>query len=219
MRGVRRDRYAPRKHDSAGWAGLSEVLRANDTDPSRSDETAKRGSQVKKCAHCDCEDTWPHSCQTSLKARISSLEAELAEEKRLCKLALAGAAEAGDYMRAFESALREIASYQGPDSALDINAKHMRDAAREALGPIQSIVNKDISILSAEKQTPVSTLCAVCDQIKELHPATHPWTARETSVESQQPDIYAAHSADCYLRKYREGYCDCELPSLSGETK
>ena len=33
-----------------------------------------------------------------------------------------------------EAALREIASYQGHDSALDINAKHMRDTAREALG-------------------------------------------------------------------------------------
>jgi len=29
-------------------------------------------------------------------------------------------------------------------------------------------------------ETPVSTLCAVCDQIKELHPATHAWTAKET---------------------------------------
>ena len=33
-----------------------------------------------------------------------------------------------------EAALREIVSYQGHDSALDINAKNMRDTAREALG-------------------------------------------------------------------------------------
>ncbi|MDR5730095.1 MAG: hypothetical protein RB191_22005 [Terriglobia bacterium] len=34
-------------------------------------------------------------------------------------------------------------------------------------------------------ETPVSTLCAVCDQIKELHPSSHPWTAKET------PDVKA----------------------------
>lgn len=32
------------------------------------------------------------------------------------------------------TALREIASHVGDDSQLDINAKNMRDAAREALG-------------------------------------------------------------------------------------
>ena len=39
-----------------------------------------------------------------------------------------------DRIRELEAALREIASHQGHDSALDINAKHMRDTAREALG-------------------------------------------------------------------------------------
>jgi hypothetical protein len=33
-------------------------------------------------------------------------------------------------------------------------------------------------------ETPVSTLCAVCDQIKELHPNTHPWTAKETKGDA-----------------------------------
>ena len=28
----------------------------------------------------------------------------------------------------------------------------------------------------------VSTLCSVCDQIKELHPGTHEWTARREEV-------------------------------------
>jgi len=37
-------------------------------------------------------------------------------------------------------------------------------------------------------------------------------SALETFAESKQPDEYAAHSPECYLRKYREGYCDCELP-------
>lgn len=27
-------------------------------------------------------------------------------------------------------------------------------------------------------ETPVSTLCALCGQIKELHPNTHPWTPK-----------------------------------------
>lgn len=35
-----------------------------------------------------------------------------------------------------------------------------------------------------QTETPVSTLCAICDQIKELHPNTHPWTAKETKGES-----------------------------------
>lgn len=33
-----------------------------------------------------------------------------------------------------ETALRDIASHQGHDSSLDINAKNMRDTAREAIG-------------------------------------------------------------------------------------
>lgn len=37
--------------------------------------------------------------------------------------------------------------------------------------------------LNSAPETPVSTLCAVCDQIKELHPATHPWTARPRKRE------------------------------------
>lgn len=39
------------------------------------------------------------------------------------------------------------------------------------------------------------------------------YIARTTAeTVAQQPDEYAAHSPECYLRKYREGYCDCELP-------
>jgi hypothetical protein len=50
-------------------------------------------------------------------------------------------------------------------------------------------------------ETPVSTLCAICDQIKELHPATHPWTAKETP-------------ADASYRKTR----DCEHHWVETET-
>lgn len=42
-----------------------------------------------------------------------------------------------------------------------------------------------------------------------------PWCASEIGLapetNSKQPDEYAAHSHECYLRKYREGFCDCEL--------
>lgn len=37
----------------------------------------------------------------------------------------------------------------------------------------------------AHPETPVSTLCAVCDQIKELHPNTHPWTPRASVAETK----------------------------------
>jgi len=36
-------------------------------------------------------------------------------------------------------------------------------------------------------ETPVSTLCAICDQIKELHPSTHQWTAKETKGDANGP--------------------------------
>jgi BMFP domain-containing protein YqiC len=39
-----------------------------------------------------------------------------------------------DRIAQLEAALQEIASYEGPDHLLDINAKNMRDTAREALG-------------------------------------------------------------------------------------
>lgn len=37
--------------------------------------------------------------------------------------------------------------------------------------------------------------------------------AKEQSTEeaSVQPDQYAAHSPECFLRKYREGFCDCDV--------
>jgi hypothetical protein len=41
-------------------------------------------------------------------------------------------------IRALEAALREIASYVGEDRQLDINAKNMREAAREALATAET---------------------------------------------------------------------------------
>ena len=34
-------------------------------------------------------------------------------------------------------------------------------------------------VISAALAPAQSALCAICDQIKELHPNTHPWTARK----------------------------------------
>lgn len=39
-------------------------------------------------------------------------------------------------------------------------------------------------LMGSTAETPVSTLCAICDQIKELHPATHEWTAKETKGDA-----------------------------------
>ncbi len=49
---------------------------------------------------------------------------------------------------------------------------------------------------------------------REALTALRPRKRRTTSKQetnSKQPDEYAAHSHECYLRKYREGFCDCEL--------
>lgn len=40
-------------------------------------------------------------------------------------------------------------------------------------------------VFGSASETPVSTLCAVCDQIKELHPSSHPWTAKETETKHE----------------------------------
>lgn len=51
----------------------------------------------------------------------------------------------------------------------------------------------------------VSTLCAVCDQIKELHPNTHPWTAKasvsETTGEPPLKPPLPGHGQYCICDK------------------
>jgi hypothetical protein len=56
---------------------------------------------------------------------------------------------------------------------------------------------------------PVSTLCAVCDQIKELHPNTHPWTAKAQSETKGEPHVHRwngkesdAFCEDCLAERY-----------------
>jgi hypothetical protein len=53
--------------------------------------------------------------------------------------------------------------------------------------------------------------------VRVVEQARHSLTAPETI--SKQPDEYAAHSPECYLRKFREGFCDCELPQSDRASK
>lgn len=46
-------------------------------------------------------------------------------------------------------------------------------------------------------ETPVSTLCAVCDQIKELHPSTHPWTAKTVPGFCSECLMTGGHKLSC----------------------
>jgi hypothetical protein len=63
-------------------------------------------------------------------------------------------------------------------------------------------------------ETPVSTLCAVCDQIKELHPATHAWTAKETWSRFPRamldPDFKAETATEPVMPKYYATCCKCK---------
>jgi len=43
-------------------------------------------------------------------------------------------------------------------------------------------IERYVKLIDSTKEPPVSTLCAICDQIKELHPASHEWTAKETGA-------------------------------------
>lgn len=53
------------------------------------------------------------------------------------------------------------------------------------------------SVLSSSAETPVSTLCAVCDQIKELHPSTHPWTAKTAPGFCPECLMTGGHKLSC----------------------
>jgi chromosome segregation ATPase len=78
---------------------------------------------------------------------------------------------------------RELAT-QLADARLriDRDEEHISklETALDSIGKTKS----DIAV-TVNKETPASTLCAICDQIKELHPNTHPWTAKETKDESK----------------------------------
>jgi len=71
--------------------------------------------------------------------------------------------EANDDLRRASQRLREA------QQALDAAAREHRIAGET----VEKLEQR------AAHSASVSTLCAVCDQIKELHPGTHEWTARE----------------------------------------
>jgi hypothetical protein len=106
--------------------------------------------------------------------RIASLEAEVNEQGRLN--GMGGSREAKLLARVgqLEAALSGLLG----DMAEDTGQRHHKDKYRVyQISP--DVVAGAEKVLTAS-ETPVSTLCAVCDQIKELHPATHAWTAKET---------------------------------------
>jgi hypothetical protein len=100
--------------------------------------------------------------QDAADAAIASLEAKVNEQARLNGMGGSREAKLLAKVEQFKAALRTIANADRsyPDKKIADDCQY---CARTAL------------------ETPVSTLCAVCDQIKELHPATHAWTAKETS--------------------------------------
>lgn len=77
------------------------------------------------------------------------------------------------------------------------------------------IVNETADAIARERgltsETPVSTLCAVCDQIKELHPGTHPWTPKASVSETP---VRRAHSKSEYKRLTTQGV-ECLPPENS----
>jgi hypothetical protein len=73
-----------------------------------------------------------------------------------------------DRLAQFEAALRDLIHNESCVSYADVR--------HGAWGRAESLLTT--------LETPVSTLCAVCDQIKELHPNTHPWTAKETKGDA-----------------------------------
>jgi hypothetical protein len=96
--------------------------------------------------------------------RIASLEAEVNEQARLN--GMGGSREAKLLARVgqLEAALEAAAGLRESDlDGADLYVHRWRQL-----------------LAGVTAETPVSTLCAVCDQIKELHPATHAWTAKET---------------------------------------
>lgn len=73
--------------------------------------------------------------------------------------------------QAVAEALRVLVTPSNVQTYLERRAAFIR--AREVLAAFDAMPN----VLEGPAK-PVSTLCAVCDQIKELHPDTHPWTPK-----------------------------------------
>ena len=108
--------------------------------------------------------------------RIASLEAEVNEQARLNGMGGSREAKLLAKVEQLEAALRKCSG--------ELHNYHST-AGDELLDLIEDLLSTQAPVSGASptastSETPVSTLCAVCDQIKELHPATHAWTAKET---------------------------------------
>lgn len=99
---------------------------------------------------------------------------------------------------------------------LETRIDHLRTVANTSGVRSEDMASAIYRVLSSSPmETPVSTLCAICDQIKELHPSTHPWTARAASeTASKQPDKYAAHHPRCEFARF-EGQSRCNCADLT----
>lgn len=97
---------------------------------------------------------------------------------------IAHAGEQNARIAQLEAALRTVVETRNwlESGAMD----HVQDIARQALAP-------------------PSTLCAVCDQIKELHPKSHEWTPKpqhDPGCNSWGQMMYAGHyPCSCGLSK------------------
>lgn len=115
------------------------------------------------------------------KTRIAALESELAADNDLFQRRWREWQSERDTLvdrvQWLEAALRDIYEvYAGSDGFVP---QYASEAYQQRL--LKQMA--DIAAATFTKETTVSTLCAICDQIKELHPSTHPWTAKETKGE------------------------------------
>jgi hypothetical protein len=76
--------------------------------------------------------------------------------------------------------------------------------------------------LLTSTEPPVSTLCAICDQIKEFHPASHSWTAKSTAETipdwtDQQTCRHQVRRKDCAVCSAAETKADECCPKCDSE--
>lgn len=158
----------------------------------------------------------------SLIDRIESLE-RLYEKVRVERDALAAHAEAFQARAIALAADRDQISLTLAVAKADRDkwfnrARDLEAAFRHVISIVDDVVMHDhekvrqLQRHCSAPETPVSTLCPVCDQIKELHPNTHPWvpkTIAETPAQRQCECLtYCVEKCklapDQYCRKDRE---------------
>lgn len=135
----------------------------------------------------------------SLIDRIESLE-RLYEKVRVERDALAAHAEAFQARAIALAADRDQISLTLAVAKADRDkwfnrARDLEAAFRHVISIVDDVVMHDhekvrqLQRHCSVPETPVSTLCAVCDQIKELHPNTHPWVPKTTTKTLVKPEF------------------------------